>query len=117
MKLTKEFLIEMIKKEMSEYGKQRRRAEQERPKIETAQNLIIMSDVYPIERKMVNMGDYDAMELYIIKGGQRLKLDIHGQQGKVMRFATNAEEEKVDLIPASPNGLSDVDYESLVSLN
>ena len=116
MKLTKEFLIEMIKKEISEYGKHRSRADQERPKIETAQLLIVGGETYKLDRQMVNMGDYDAMELYIIKGGQKLKLDIHGQQGKVMRFATNAEEEKVDLLPTSPNSLSDMDYESLVHL-
>ena len=116
MKLTKDLLLEMIKKEMSEYSKRRAQTHKERPKIETAQNLIIHSETYPIERKMVNMGDYDAMELYITKGGQKLKLGIHGQQGKVMRFATNIEGEKVDLIPASPNNLSDREYSHLVYL-
>ena len=106
----------MVKKEISEYSKQRDRADQERPKIETAQLLIVGGETFKLERIPVNMGDYDAMELYIIKGGQKLKLDIHGQQGKVMRFATNAEEEKVDLIPTSPNSLSDQQFGQLVYL-
>jgi len=33
-----------------------------------------------------------------------------------MRFATNLEGEKVDLIPASPNSLSDREYGHLVYL-
>jgi len=116
MKLTKETLIKIIKEEINEYSKHRAQSNQERPKIETAQNLIIMGEIYPIEREMVNMGDYDALELYITKGGQRLNLDIHSQQGKVMRFATNEEGEKVDLIPASPNSLSDQQFGHLVYL-
>jgi hypothetical protein len=116
MKLTKDLLIEMIKKEISEYSKQRRRAQQGRPVIETAQLLIVAGETFDLDRQMVNVGEDEVMKLYIVKGGQKLELDVHGQLGKIMRFATNSEGEKVDLIPASPNSLTDFDFESLVHL-
>ena len=116
MKLTKDLLFEMVKKEINESRKHRASAERSRPKAETAENIIIAGVIYPIERKMVDMGDYEAMKLHIVKDGQKLEIFPQGQRNNIGRFARNEKGEKVNLLPDSPDNLSGSSYEQLVSL-
>ena len=116
MKLTKDLLFEMVKREVNESRKQRGAAERSRPKAETAETLIVAGVVYPIERKMVDMGDYEAMKLHIVKDGQKLEIFPQGQQNNIARFARNEKGEKVNLLPDSAGDLSRSSYEQLVSL-